>query len=66
MRKIAIICLFFIVVLLAIVGCLYIFDMIELATATSYMLKFGGAIVLLGACAALVSLLMRGKDKPPG
>ncbi len=66
MRQIAIICLFFIVLLLAIVGCLYIFDVIEFATASSYLLKFGGAIVLLGVCAALVSLLMRGKDKPPG
>ena len=48
MRQIAIICLFFVVVLLAIVGCLTIFGVIEYATATSYMLKFGGAIVLLG------------------
>ena len=61
MRQIAIICLFLIVVLLAIVGCLTIFGVIEFAAATSYMLKFGGAIVLLGVCAALVSLLMRGK-----
>lgn len=58
MRQIAIICLFLIVVVLAIVGCLYIFGVVELATATSYMLKFGGAIVLLGACAALIKLLM--------
>jgi hypothetical protein len=66
MRQIAIICLFFVVVLLAIVGCLTIFGVIEFAAATSYMLKFGGAIVLLGACAALVSLLMRGRNKPQG
>ena len=63
MRQIAIICLFLIVVLLAIVGCLTIFGVIEFATATSYMLKFGGAIVLLGVCAALVSLLVRGKGE---
>ena len=66
MRQIAIICLFFVILLLAIVGCLYIFGVIELAAATSYLLKFGGAIVLLGICSALVSLLMRGKDTPQG
>jgi hypothetical protein len=65
MRQIAIICLFFIVVLLAIVGCLYIFDVIELAAATAYLLRFGGAIVLLGICAALISLLTGGGNKPP-
>ena len=62
MRQIAIICAFFIVVMLAIVGCMYIFDVISLAAAKSYMLKFGAAIVLLGICSALVALMM-GNEK---
>jgi len=61
MRQIAIICAFFIVIMLAIVGCLYIFEMMTLEAAKSSMLKFGAAIVLLGVCAAAVSMLMRGK-----
>ena len=47
--------------MLAIVGCMYIFDVIPLAAAKSYMLKFGAAIVLLGACSALIALMMGGK-----
>ena len=61
MRQIAIVCAFFVVVMLAIVGCMYIFDVISLATAKSYMLKFGAAIVLLGVCSALVALMMGSK-----
>ena len=63
MRQIAIICAFFIVVMLAVVGCLYIFDVIALAAAKSYMLKFGAAIILLGICSALIALLMGGKTQ---
>ena len=63
MRQIAIVCAFFIVVMLAIVGCMYIFDVISLAAARSYMLKFGAAIVLLGVCSALVALMMGGKKE---
>ena len=63
MRQIAIICAFFIVVMLAIVGSMYIFDVITLEAAKSYMLKFGAAIVLLGVCSALVALMMGNKNQ---
>jgi hypothetical protein len=58
MKQILMICAFLIILLLAIVGCLFIFGVMELESATSILLKFGGAIVLLGVCAALVTLLM--------
>jgi len=58
MKQILMICAFLIVLLLAFVGCLFIFGVMELESATSTLLKFGGAIVLLGACAALLTLLM--------
>jgi hypothetical protein len=58
MKQILMICAFLIILLLAIVGCLFIFGVMELESATSILLKFGGAILLLGACAALATLLM--------
>ena len=64
MQKIALICAVFIVILLAIVGCLYIFDMMSAETSISTALKVGGAIVLLGACSAAIRALMGGnKDQ---
>ena len=61
MQKIAIICAFLIVVMAAIVGLLVIFEMMSFESGMSNMLKFGGAIALLGAASALVSLMMGGK-----
>jgi hypothetical protein len=61
MQKIAIICAFLIVVMAAIVGLLVIFEMISFESGMSNMLKFGGAIVLLGAASALISLMMGSK-----
>ena len=61
MQKIAIICAFLIVVMAAIVGLLVIFEMMSFETGMSNMLKFGGAIALLGAASALISLMMGSK-----
>jgi len=59
MQKIAIICAFFLVVLLALVGCLTIFGVMSADTAFSMMWKFGAAIILLGVCSALVKAMMK-------
>ena len=61
MRQIAIICVFLIVILLALVGCLVIFDVMDIDKGLDTMLKFGGAIVLLGVCAGAISALMGAK-----
>lgn len=63
MRQIAIVAAFFIVILVAVVGLLIIFDIMTFDSGMSMMLKFGAAIVLLGACSALISFMMRAKDK---
>jgi hypothetical protein len=61
MQKIAIICAFFIVVMSAVVGLLVIFEMMSFESGMSNMLKFGGAIALLGIASALISLMMGSK-----
>ena len=61
MQKIAIICAFFIVVMAAVVGLLIIFEMMSFESGMSNMLKFGGAVVLLGAASALISFMMGSK-----
>ena len=61
MRQIAIICAFLVVILLALVGCLVIFEVMDIDKGLDTMLKFGGAIALLGVCSAAVSALMGAK-----
>ncbi len=61
MQKIAIICAFFIVVMSAVVGLLVIFDMMSFDSGMTNMLKYGGAIALLGVASALISLMMGSK-----
>lgn len=61
MKQILTICGLLVVLLVAIVGCMVIFDVISMAAAEGIVLKFGGAIVLLGVCSALVMMLMGGK-----
>jgi hypothetical protein len=58
MKKIAIICAFLLVIMAAIMGVLTIFDMMSVETFLSNMLKFGGAIVVLGVASALVAMMM--------
>ena len=66
MRQIVLICVFFVVLRLAAVGCLLIFDVVSFDTAKSSVIKFGSAIVLLGGCSALLSLVMRRRRRPRG
>ena len=45
----------------AIIGVLYIFEMISADSATDTLIKVEAAIILLGACSALVALLTRSR-----
>jgi hypothetical protein len=63
MKKIAIICAFFIVIMAAVLGLMIIFDMMSVETALSNMLKFGGAIVVLGVASVLIALMMNSKSE---
>lgn len=57
MRQILLTCILFLVLLVAIVGCLAIFGVVAVDTALATALRFGAAIVFLGGCAALATLL---------
>jgi hypothetical protein len=48
----------------AIMGVLTIFGMMSTEALLSNMLKFGGAIVVLGVASALISLMMNSKNDP--
>ncbi len=61
MKQILIACAFFLVLLVAVIGSLAIFGIMEVGDAVSTALKFGAAIVLVGACSALLSVLFRGR-----
>jgi hypothetical protein len=63
MKKIAVICAFFIVIMAAVLGLMIIFDMMSVETALSNMLKFGGAIVVLGVASVLIALMMNSKSE---
>jgi len=62
MQKIAIICAFFIVIMAAVLGLMVIFEMMSMETGMLNMLKFGGAIVLLGVASALIKLMMKSDE----
>ena len=49
----------------AIVGCLYIFDILSYEDSVSNLLEVVAAIVLLGGCLALITFLTRSKKEPP-
>ena len=59
MRQIAIACAILIVLVVGGVGCLYIFDVMSFDVAKTTVLEVGGAVVLLGLCAAAIKALMR-------
>ena len=64
MKKIAIICAFLLVIMAAIMGVLTIFGVISTDALLSNLLRFGGAIVVLGIASALVAMMMGGnKDQ---
>ena len=60
MKQILTICGLLVVMLVAVVGCMVIFDVMSMESAESIVLKFGGAIVLLGVCSALIMMLTGG------
>ncbi len=62
MQKIAIVCAFFIVVMAAVLGLLVIFEMMSFESGVTNMLKYGGAIAVLGVASALIAFMM-GSDK---
>jgi hypothetical protein len=62
-KKIAIICAFFIVITAAVLGLMIIFGMMSFEIAMWNILKFGGAIVVLGVASALIALMMNSKDE---
>jgi len=53
------------VLAIAIVGSLYIFEVLNYEAAMSNLLKVVAAIVLLGSCSAVIAFLMRSKKEPP-
>ncbi len=59
MKQIAVICAILVVLLIAVVGCLAIFDIITLDVSQSIVMKVGAAIVLLGVCTALITFILR-------
>ena len=65
MKQIVTITAILAVITIAIFGCLYIFEVISPETALSNLVKVVGAIVLLGGCSALVTLLTGSKKEPP-
>jgi hypothetical protein len=62
MQKIALICAFFVVIMAAVLGLLIIFGMMTFEAGMMNMLKFGGAIVILGVASALVRVMMGSKE----
>jgi arginine exporter protein ArgO len=62
MQKIVIICAFFLVIMAAVLGLMIIFEMMSFETGMSNMLKFGGAIALLGIASALIKVMMSSKE----
>jgi hypothetical protein len=64
MKQIFVISAFFLVLILASVGCLYIFAVMTFEASKSIALKSAAAIVLLGVSAALIKLLVSGRKEP--
>jgi len=50
------------VLALAIVGCLYIFDVLAFEDSLSTLLEIVAGIALIGACSALIAFIMRPKN----
>ena len=58
MKRIVTITVVLSVLAIAIVGCMFIFEMMSFEDARSNLLKVVGGIVLLGASSAVISALM--------
>ncbi len=65
MKQIVTITAMLAVIAIAIFGCLYIFEILSPETAVSNLGKIVAAIVLLGACSALITALTGKKKGPP-
>ena len=65
MKKILTITFVLAVFAIAIVGSLYIFEVLDYETAISNLLKVVAAIVLLGSCSAAIAFLIRSKKEAP-
>jgi hypothetical protein len=65
MRIIVISFLFLGIFVLAIVGCLYIFEIQNAEQALELLMKAEGTLLLLGVCSVAVSLLLGAKRDSP-
>jgi len=65
MRTIVISFLFLGIIVLAIIGSLYIFEVRDGEQALELFLKAEGTLLLLGGCSVAVSLLLGAKKKSP-
>ena len=63
MKQIVLVCGILVVMLVAVLGSLVIFGVMDFSGASTAMLKFGGGIVLLGVCAAVVTALLGGRGE---
>jgi hypothetical protein len=59
MKQTGIIMAFFLVLTIAVFGCLIIFEVMSTDKAMGYMLKSAAAIVLLGVCSILLTFLFK-------
>jgi hypothetical protein len=57
MKSIIIVFSFLAILGLAIIGCLFIFEVRNAQQSMQLLLKFAGAILLLGGCSALIAAL---------
>ena len=64
MKKILAVTAVLIIIATAIVGCLYIFEILSYEKAISDLLKLVAAIGLLGGCSALIAFLVPSKNNP--
>lgn len=62
MKRTILIMAFFIVLAVAVLGCLTIFEVINPTEAGSFFAKFSAAIMLIGFCSILVTMLMNSKS----
>ena len=65
MKQILTLSIVLVVLAVAIIGCMYIFDMSSYENAVSNLMKTVAAIILLGGCSAVIAFLMRSKNEPP-
>ena len=63
MKQTGIIMAFFLVLSVAVFGCLIIFDVMSMDKAMGYMLKSAAAILLLGVCSILLTFLFKSDSK---